>query len=279
MTITLTGATGFLGKAIRAALEAGSLEVRALGRQTPSEECLAGSSAVIHLAGEPIAQRWTAEAKARIRASRVDGTRRLVEALSTLSPRPEVLVCASAIGYYGDRREETLTEDSAPGQGFLADTCAAWEQTADLALSLGIRVVRLRFGVVLGSGGGALSKMLFPFRLGLGGPLAGGAQWMSWVHIDDAVRMACWAASNQQVRGAVNAVAPAPVRNAEFTRILAKTLRRPAVFPVPALSLRLLYGEMASILTGSQKVLPEAALRAGFTFCHPDLGEALRALL
>ncbi|MBI5086775.1 MAG: TIGR01777 family protein [Acidobacteria bacterium] len=279
MRITLTGASGFLGSAIRAALEAENHEVRATGRQTPSETSLAGSAAVIHLAGEPVAQRWTAAAKERIRSSRVDGTRRLVEALSTVSPRPEALVCAAAIGYYGDRRDEVLTEDSARGEGFLAETCAAWEQTADLALSLGIRVVRLRFGVVLGSGGGALSKMLLPFRLGLGGPLAGGAQWMSWIHIDDAVRMACWAVSNSQVRGAVNAVAPTPVRNAEFTRVLAETLRRPAILPVPSLSLRLLYGEMSSILTGSQRVLPEAAQRGGLTFGHSDLAEALRALL
>ncbi|MGC4050471.1 MAG: TIGR01777 family oxidoreductase [Paludibaculum sp.] len=294
MKITLTGATGFLGGALAAALRAEGHELRFLSRKTggragyfewdpmagqPPEASLAGADAVIHLAGEPVAQRWSPAVKEAIRRSRVEGTRHLVEALTTLSPRPQVLVCASATGYYGDRGAEVLTEQSKAGQGFLPDVCKEWESTADLARALGVRVVKLRTGVVLGRGGGALAKMLPPFRAGVGGPLAGGRQWMSWIHLQDMVRLVSWAVANPQVLGALNCVAPNPVTNKDFTRILARVLHRPAFFPVPEFALKLLYGEMASVLVESQRVIPQAALDLGFQFQRPELGEALADLV
>lgn len=291
MNITLTGAGGFVGRRLIRRLEASGHSVRRLGRRPGDfqwdalgeaavpEEALAGARAVVHLAGEPVAQRWTPEAKERIRRSRADGTRRLVEAVSTLSPRPEVLVCASAVGYYGDREDEVLTEASAPGSGFLAETCVEWERTARLAEALGMRVVTLRTGVVLGPEGGALAKMLPAFRLGGGGPLAGGRQWMSWIHVEDMVRLIEWAVQDSAVGGALNATAPNPERNEEFTRALGRALRRPAFFPVPGFGLRLLFGEMAEVLTGSQRAVPEAAQRGGFRFLHAELASALSDLL
>ncbi len=293
MRITLTGATGFIGKALAKRLSDEGHELRILSRNPsdrpgfhawnplggePPPESLENAAAVIHLAGEPVAQRWTPEAKRLIRESRVMGTRYLVQALSTQSRRPEVLVCASAIGYYGDRGEETLTEQSHPGAGFLPETCVAWEQQADLASALGIRVVKLRIGIALGDGG-ALAKMLPPFRAGLGGPLGGGRQWMSWIHIDDLAGLAAFALRTPTLRGAVNAVSPQPVRNAEFTRSLGAAVRRPAIFPVPAFGLKLIYGEMAEVLLGSQRVLPAAAQSAGFQFRFNDLQSAFADLM
>lgn len=293
MRITLTGATGFIGTALTGTLREAGHELRFLTRRPgavagaygwnplggePPPESLEGADAVIHLAGEPVAQRWTPEVKRLIRESRVAGTRYLVQALSTQSRRPEVLVCASAVGYYGDRKDEELTEQSAPGSGFLADTCAAWEEQADLARSLGIRVVKLRIGIVLGDGG-ALAKMLPPFRAGVGGPMGGGRQWMPWIHLGDLTRLAVFALENKDLKGAVNAVSPAPVRNAEFSRALGKALGRPAVFPVPAFGLRLLYGEMAEVLLASQRALPAAALSAGFSFRFNELEGALADLV
>lgn len=294
MKITLTGATGFLGSALTAQLRADGHELRILSRNPggragyfawdplagqPPEASLAGADAVIHLAGEPVAQRWSPAVKAAIRRSRVEGTRHLVEALTTLSPRPHVLVCASATGYYGDRGGEVLTEQSKPGRGFLPDICQEWESTADLARALGMRVVKLRTGVVLGNGGGALAKIMPPFRMGIGGPLAGGQQWMSWIHLQDMVRLVSWVVANPQVQGPVNCVAPNPITNKDFTRILAAALHRPAFFPVPEFALKLLYGEMASVLIESQRVMPKAALDLGFQFQRPELGEALSDLL
>ncbi|MGJ5815512.1 TIGR01777 family oxidoreductase [Paludibaculum fermentans] len=294
MKITLTGATGFLGSALTAHLRSEGHDLRILSRNPagragyfawdpqsgqPPEASLAGADAVVHLAGEPVAQRWSPSVKAAIRRSRVEGTRHLVEALTTLSPRPQVLVSASATGYYGDRGAEVLSEVSKPGRGFLPDTCREWEATADLARALGIRVVKLRTGVVLGRGGGALAKMLPPFRAGIGGPLAGGRQWMSWIHVQDMVRLIGWAVSNQEVQGPINCVSPNPVTNKDFTRILAAALHRPAFLPVPAFALKLLYGEMAAVLTESQRVMPVAALDQGFQFQRPELGEALSDLL
>lgn len=294
MKITLTGATGFLGSALTAQLRADGHELRILSRNPggragyfawdplagqPPEASLAGADAVIHLAGEPVGQRWSPAVKEAIRRSRVEGTRHLVEALTTLSPRPQVLVCASATGYYGDRGTEVLTEQSKPGRGFLPDTCKEWESTADLARALGLRVVKLRTGVVLGKGGGALAKMLPPFRMGIGGPLAGGKQWMSWIHLQDMVRLVSWAVASPQVQGPINCVAPNPVTNKDFTRILAAALHRPAFLPVPEFALKLLYGEMASVLIESQRVMPKAALDLGFQFQRPELGEALSDLL
>ncbi len=294
MRITVTGASGFLGRRLAVELAGAGHEVQTLSRNPrgwgggsrwdpmggpPPGESLDGADVVIHLAGEPIAQRWTSSAKQRIRTSRVRGTQNLVEGLKLAARRPEALICASAVGYYGSRGDEVLTEASAAGQGFLAEVCQAWEEAADSARELGLRVAKVRFGVVLGGEGGALGKMLPAFRLGLGGPLADGRQWMSWIHGGDAARLLAWLAEHREVDGAVNAASPQPVQNAEFTRALGQALKRPAVTPVPAFALRLLFGEMAEVLTGSQRVLPERARSGGFRFQYEDVVEALRALL
>lgn len=298
MNLTLTGATGFIGTKLIARLVRDGNALRVLARRTPPDlpsgarfaawdanageppaDALEGADAVIHLAGEPVAQRWIPETKRRIRASRVDGTRHLVHALSTLSRRPATLIVASAIGIYGDRGNEILTEASEPGSGFLPETCVEWEQAASLAEALGMRVVRLRIGIVLGLGGGALARMLPPFKLGIGGRLSSGGQWMSWIHVEDLVELLCFAATASKLTGAVNATAPNPVTNTEFTRVLARVLRRPALFPVPKLALKLLFGEMSRILLESQRVLPKAAEAAGFRFRRPDLRAALEELL
>jgi uncharacterized protein (TIGR01777 family) len=202
-----------------------------------------------------------------------------VSALSKQSQRPQVLVCASAIGYYGSRGDEILTEKSDPGRDFLAQVVVDWEQSAREAEALGIRVVPLRFGVVLGKDGGALPKMLPPFRLGLGGRLASGQQWMSWIHVDDVIGLIRFALENSTVRGPMNATAPQPATNAEFTRELAAALHRPAILPVPRLALKLLFGEMAEVILGSQRVIPQAARSAGFQFEYPELRPALVRLL
>jgi uncharacterized protein (TIGR01777 family) len=242
----------------------------------PPAESLAGVDAVVHLAGEPVAQRWTAAARGRIRRSRVEGTRNLMEGLAKLLRPPRVVVCASAVGYYGSRGDEVLSEASLPGEGFLPEVCVAWEREAEAAGFFGARVVRLRIGVVLARGGGALARMLPPFRLGIGGRLSTGRQWMSWIHLDDLVGLIRFALENDSLRGAVNAVAPAPATNAEFTRALAAAVHRPAIFPVPAPALRLLFGEMAQVMLSSQRAAPFAAQAAGFEFRHADLRAALR---
>jgi uncharacterized protein (TIGR01777 family) len=294
----VTGATGFVGmKLTRSLLDAGHA-VHALARKRPANlpsqvrfsewpsmesepppESLAGADAVIHLAGEPVAQRWTPGVKKRIYSSRVDGTRHLVNALSTESRRPRVLICASAIGIYGSRGDEILTERSSSSDDFLARVAIDWEKAAVLAEALGIRVVRLRLGVVLGKDGGALAKMLPPFRFGVGGRLGSGRQWTSWIHIDDVIDLILFTLVNDGVRGAVNATAPEPVTNAEFTKELAAAIRRPAIFPIPHLALTLLFGEMAGVVVASQRVVPEAAKSAGFEFHYPKLRPALRRLL
>jgi uncharacterized protein (TIGR01777 family) len=247
----------------------------------PREAAAPTCDAVINLAGEPIAQRWTEPAKKRIYDSRVAGTRRLVSALSTQSHRPRVLVCASAVGYYGSRGDEILTESSPPGSGFLPRLVTDWEQTARTAEALDIRVVSLRFGMVLGHGG-ALAKLLPPFRLGAGGRLGSGRQWMSWIHIDDVVSLILFAMENAAgvpLSGAVNATAPYAVTNDEFTRRLGAALRRPAIFPIPVFALKLLFGEMSEVLLDSQRVLPATAQAAGFHFQYPDLSAALKNIL
>jgi uncharacterized protein (TIGR01777 family) len=283
MNITVTGGNGFLGRHLIKELKADSHEVVVLGRkswdtlsgQEPPPESLDRADAIVHLAGEPVAQRWTAEAKKRIRVSRVDGTRHLVNALSTLSRRPKVLICASAIGIYGDRGDEILTEESVTGAGYLAQVTEDWESAAHLAEALGIRVVMLRLGVVLGRDGGALAKMLPIFRWGLGGKLGSGRQWISWIHIADVTALIRYAITADALRGPVNATAPNPVTNAEFTRTLAGALHRPAILPAPAFALKLAYGEMASVILASQRVMPVAAEAAGFHFRYPSVGEAL----
>jgi len=276
MKIAVTGASGFIGRALTARLAAAGHIVQPV--RLRESAAAAPSEAVVHLAGEPLAQRWTAEAKRTIRESRVEGARALVGSLARLSPRPAMLVSASAVGIYGSRGDQLLTEDSAPGSGFLADVCAEWERTAGVANALGIRVVIVRTGVVLGHGG-ALARMLPVFKLGLGGRLGSGRQWMSWIHIDDLTALIEFVLSGARLRGPVNATAPNPVTNAEFTRTLASALHRPAFAVVPAFALKMLFGEMASVLLDSQRVLPKAAQAAGFQFRYPDLGPALAGLV
>ena len=298
MEITITGGTGFIGKRLIESLLPDGHSIRILGRSPKTGvtrdaevflwdalkgeipgESLAGADAVIHLAGEPVAQRWTPETKHRIRDTRVKGTRCLVEALSKMAKPPSVLVSASAIGLYGSRGDEILTEASKPATGFLPDICREWEAEAGRAEELGIRVVKLRIGVVLGLGGGALAQLLPPFKMLLGGQVGSGDQWMSWIHLDDVAGLIRFAIQTPSLTGPVNATTPNPVRNSQFTRVLARTLRRPALFTVPAKALTILFGEMAEILLDSQRVLPEAAERAGYKFSYPGLGPALKNLL
>jgi hypothetical protein len=298
MQAVVTGATGLIGQALIRKL--GSRVVilsrddgraqRLLGGVTihrwapeggPAPvEALRGAEVVFNLAGEPAADgRWTAEKKRRIRDSRVIGTRHLVRGLAALDERPRVLISASAVGYYGDRGDELLDERSSPGQGFLADVCIDWEREAMAAERLGIRVVCVRIGLVMSTAGGALAKMLPPFRLGAGGRLGSGRQWMPWIHIDDLVGILLHAGRSEALRGPVNGVAPAPATNAAFTLALARAVRRPAVLPMPAFALNVAFGEMSGMLMASQRVMPTAALRSGYAFSHPDLGEALASLL
>ena len=298
VNITLTGASGFVGQHLLARLLAEGHAVQLLGRaldkgtppsvrfsvwdateSDPPEESLRGADAVVNLAGEPVGQRWTPAVKKRILDSRVEGTTRLVRTLARLEERPAVLVSASAVGFYGDRGEEELTERSKPGEGFLPQVCSGWESTAGQAEQLGVRVVKLRLGVVLGNGGGALARMLPSFRWGRGGTLGTGRQWMSWIHIDDLLDLILYAVAQPGLRGVANATAPNPVTNAEFTRVLASVLHRPALFRVPDGLLRLLYGEGAEVMFGSQRVVPQTAEAAGFKFRFPTLEPALRDLL
>lgn len=289
MRITLTGATGFLGQALVSRLQGAGHQTTILSRSARTGHAawdplagppeLHGAEAVIHLAGEPVAQRWSATVKQKIRDSRVLGTRHLVAGIAAMPVKPRVLISASAIGFYGHRGDEVLTEQSEPGEGFLPATCLEWERAAQAAESLGVRVVRLRIGIVLGRDGGALARMLPPFRMGAGGRLGSGRQWMSWIHLDDVAGLAHWALENEQVSGALNASAPEPVRNDEFTRLLAAALHRPAIFPVPEFSLKLLFGEMARVLLESHRVLPEAALKGGYAFRFPRLDAALENLI
>ena len=297
MKITITGASGLIGRRLLKNLSAAGHAIHVLSRHAgtnlpagvklsqwdplkglPAEESLRDAAAVIHLAGEPVAQRWTADARQRIRESRVISTRHLVQAIDKLASRPEALICASAIGYYGSRGDETLNESSAPGGGYLAEVCQAWEQEAQAAEALGVRVVRVRIGLVLDSRGGALQRMLPPFRVGVGGKLGNGKQWMSWIHLEDLAALFQFVL-DRPVRGALNGVAPYPLVNADFTGELGQALHRPAIFPVPAFALRTLFGEMSEILLASQRVTPAAAEEAGFRFRFPQLGPALRDLL
>jgi uncharacterized protein (TIGR01777 family) len=295
--IAITGASGLIGRRLLKILAREGHTLHALSRhaganlppgvrlsvwdprkEEPPEEALREADAVVHLAGENVAQRWTADARRRILESREASTRSLVRALAKLPRRPSVLVCASAVGYYGSRGDETLTEASAPGTGFLTDVCVAWEREAQAAEALGMRVARMRTGVALDPRGGALKKMLPPFRMGAGGKLGGGRQWMSWIHLDDLAALYRFALENP-IAGPVNAVAPQPVANADFTRELARALHRPALFPVPKLALRLLFGEMSEMLLASQRAVPQAAEAAGFRFRFPELRPALADLL
>ncbi len=300
MKVALTGVTGFLGPAlVQGLLERGhtvhvlarDLE-RAVARLPPgvtgsffdaatplAPGALAGAEAVVHLAGEPVAQRWTEEAQKRIRSSRVVGTRLLVEAMRAAGTVRH-FVSASAVGYYGSESgAQPFTEDSPPGEDFLAQVCAGWEAEAREAAAAGIRTVLLRIGVVLHPEGGALKQLLPPFRLGLGGRVGSGQQYLSWIHREDAVGLILFALEHPELRGPMNVTAPEPVTNADFTRALGTALKRPTVLPVPAFALKAALGEMAQVVLGGQRALPKRAQEAGFTFRHPELGEALRSLL
>jgi uncharacterized protein len=348
MRVTVTGATGLIGTALVARLLAEGAEVTVLSRDPARAEAtlgaqggagrgvqggatrgvqavgwdllneraptqaLEGRDAVVHLAGENVAQRWTASAKRAIRESRVIGTRHLVEGLRECGSksgadsgagarsagrvssesgsaggagneaganRPKVLVSASAVGYYGAHGEEPLDEEAPPGRELLGEVCVAWEAQARAAQELGMRTVQVRIGVVLDRHGGALAKMLPPFRLGLGGPIAGGHQYVSWVHVEDLVGIVCTALADERWSGPVNGTAPEPVTNRELSRALGRALRRPALLPMPGVAMRALYGEMAQVVTTGARVLPVKPLVLGYEFRYPHLDEALNAAL
>jgi hypothetical protein len=296
MHVVVTGSRGLVGSALIPFLTTGGHRVTRLVRGAaagPDEAIwdpgkglteplrVDGVDAVVHLAGENIAAgRWTPARKAEIRRSRVEGTRSLCDALIRLPQPPKVLVTASAIGFYGDRGAQALTEESEPGKGFLSDVCREWEAATEPASRGGIRVVNLRFGMILSAAGGALRKMLLPFTLGMGGRVGSGEQFTSWIALDDAIGAIHHALCEESVRGPVNAVAPAPVSNAEFTRTLARVLRRPALVPLPAFAARLLFGEMAdALLLGGARVMPARLQASGYRFRFPDLESALRHLL
>lgn len=298
MKVAITGATGFIGRALVKALRGRGDEVRALVRDpsaararlgvdafpwdtgTPvPADALAGVDAVVHLAGEGIAdKRWTEDRKKKLRESRTGGTRRVVDGIRAMTHEPKVFVSGSAIGYYGDVPEGDVTESSPPGSDFLAVLCKDWEEAARPAEALGVRTVLLRTGIVIGPGGGALAKMLLPFKLGAGGPMGSGKQWMSWIHIDDEIGLLLHAIDDAGVSGPLNATAPAPARNRDFAKSLGRALHRPAVAPMPGFAMKLLFGEMASValLTG-QRVLPAKAQATGYRFSHPALDGALAA--
>lgn len=293
--IVIAGSSGFVGSPLLPELETRGFQVvplarteqpragrvswdPAAGRLDPS--ALEGARAVVNLSGAGIAERrWTDSYKQTLRKSRLDSTTTLVEAMAQCEAPPSVLVNASAIGFYGDRGDEVLDEASPRGAGFLADLAADWEEAALAAQSLGVRTVLLRFGVILGAGGGALQRMLLPFKLGLGGRLGSGRQWWSWVSLDDVVGAAVFAVETDSLQGPVNVTAPEPIRNQDFTRVLARHLHRPALFPAPAPALRALLGPMADeLLLSSTRALPKALQQAGFAFRHSDLAEALSIL-
>ncbi|MBI5629391.1 MAG: TIGR01777 family protein [Elusimicrobia bacterium] len=296
MRVVVAGGTGFIGTVLCRKLQSLGHEPIALSRSArpscpwpvlswnpadPSacQAALDGAQAVINLCGESIAEgRWTAQRKRVLAESRLVPTRTLVQALAQARTRPAVLINASAVGYYGDCGDQELSEDSPPGGGFLAELCRLWEEEALQAKILGVRAVTLRLGVVLGPGGGALAKMLPIFKLGLGGPLGSGRQWMSWISLDDAAGLAAHLLDTE-VSGPVNAVSPEPVENKDFARALGRALGRPAVLPAPAFALRLGLGEMSSVLLSSQKVLPVQAVKARYSFKHPNLDSVLRLFL
>jgi uncharacterized protein len=294
MRLLITGSSGLIGSALSRTLVDGRHTVVRLvrgpvsgdattvswdpERQTIDRAGLEGFDAVVHLAGEPLLGRWTAEKKRRIADSRVRGTKLIAEALASLTRRPGVLVCASAAGYYGDRGDEILTEESTPGRGFLADVVRAWESAADPARQVGIRVVHVRTGLVLARGGGLLKILLLPFQLGLGGPIGSGRSYWSWITLEDLIAAYRFAIARESVSGAINAAAPNPVTNREFARTLGAVLGRPAVLPVPQVALRLVFGREAAddaMLSGS-RLQPARLQAAGFRFQFPELEPALR---
>jgi uncharacterized protein (TIGR01777 family) len=297
LTIAMSGGSGFIGRRLLKNFGAAGYEVRVLSRHAgtnlpggirlfpwdpmqgpPPEESLRNVDVVVHLSGEPVAQRWNADVKRRIRESRVIGTRNLVAGIAAMERRPEALLSSSAVGYYGSRGDQELPESAEPADDWLAGVCVEWEREAQAAAALGLRVACIRTGIVLDARGGALEKMLPPFKAGVGGRIGPGTQWMPWIHLADIAALFRFAVENP-VSGPLNGVAPYPATNAEFTRALAASLHRPAIFPVPLFLLKLLFGEMANVMIASQRVVPVAAESAGFVFRYPQLGPALANLL
>lgn len=300
MKIGVTGATGLIGRSLCKALGEGGHEAIGFSRSPdsagglavaevrgwdvlagpPAEDSISDLDVVVHLAGEPIdAGRWTDAQKKRIRDSRIVSTRHLVNGFRALDAKPAALICGSAVGFYGDRGDEVLDEDAPAGIGFMSEVCKEWEAEAERAGALGVRVVRVRTGVVLSREGGALKKMLTPFRLGVAGRLGSGRQWFPWIHIDDIVGIFMAAIFSPDLAGPVNGTAPNPVTNSEFTRRLGGALSRPAFFPVPSIGLKVLMGEMSEVLLGSQRVIPGVMIGRGYEFRFPSLEAALDDLL
>jgi uncharacterized protein len=299
--VLVTGASGMIGSSVCDALLARGDEVVGLTRnperarstnptviwhpwnstlERPPADALVGVDGVINVIGESINQRWTEDAKRRIRASRIQATHNLVQAISTAERRPRALVSQSAVGYYGDRGDAVVDEDTPAGSSFDAEVCADWEAAAREAENAGLRVALTRSAPVLDKRGGLLKQMLLPFKLGLGGPIAGGNQYLPWIHTDDEVRILLWALDDERVSGAINSTAPEPVTNREFARSLGRVLSRPAVVPVPKLALAVLFGgELAEVVSGGQRAIPRRALDLGFEFRYPALEPALRAAL
>jgi uncharacterized protein len=298
MRVTVTGATGRIGRRLVAALQDRGDEVTALSRDpdrasellgvealawnikedAAPKEALAGRDAIVHLAGEDVGQRWNAKVKAEILDSRERGTRNIVHTIFDTTPRPKALICASAAGYYGAREDEIIDEYAAPGRDWLADVVARWERQADTA-KIGMRTVLVRTGIVLDMEGGALARMLPPFKAGIGGPIGSGKQYMPWIHLHDLVGIYLAAIDNPRFQGVINASAPEPVTNKAFAKALGRAVNRPAVAPIPGFSLKLLYGEMSHVVLTGQRMVPGRAAELGYEFQHPDLDEALRDTL
>lgn len=281
MRVMISGSSGLIGSALKQSLEADGHEVIGLPRTFRQPLDFTGVDAVVHLAGESIAQgRWTAAKKRRIEDSRVQGTQQLAKQLADSETKPYVFICASAIGFYGDRGDEVLDESSAAGTDFLSKVCKKWEAAAQPASAAGIRTVWIRTGIVLSANGGALKQMLLPFKMGGGGMLGNGQQYMSWISLTDEIRIIRFAIDNPVLGGVVNLTAPKPVTNREFTKTLGRVLHRPTVLPLPAFAVRLIFGEMGSaLLLGSTRALPKKLMDADFEFCHPDLQSALEDIL
>jgi len=295
MKVAISGISGLIGSALRESLTNDGHEVIAISRESSlpplktltwdvdngrfDASGLENVDVVVHLAGEPVAQRWNDERKKAIRDSRVDSTRLLVEGLQSLKNPPKLLASASAVGFYGDGGDTELDESAPPGTGFLPGVCSEWEKATAEALGIGIRAASIRTGIVLSTKGGALPQMLLPFKLGVGGPVGSGSQWMPWIHIDDVVGAYRFVIENDDLVGAVNGTAPNPVTNTEFSKALGRALHRPAVLPAPAFGLKILFGEMSEILLEGQRAIPKKLLNAGYEFKYPDVRPALEDVI